>query len=199
MESYAAAIMRQYVNSEKLLSLIETFNQSVGPDKFIEDFYDLVWNIQTATTYGLNVWGKIVVIDRTLTVTENKVYLGFKQALSHPPVIDDPQPFNQAPFYVRGSNVTSTVTLTDDAYRKLIMCKAMANISNCTIPAMNRMLMFMFGESGVCYVRNDGDMTMSYVFEFELSTVELAIVQSSGALPAPAGVTVNIIQVSSSS
>ena len=64
---------------------------------------------------------------------------------------------------------------------------------------MNRMLMFMFGESGVCYVRNDGDMTMSYVFEFELSTVELAIVQSSGALPAPAGVTVNIIQVSSSS
>lgn len=199
MESYAAAIMRQYVNSEKLLSLIDTFNQSVGPDKFIEDFYDLVWNIQTATTYGLNVWGKIVVIDRTLTVTENKVYLGFKQAQSIPPVVDDPQPFNQAPFYVRDSNVTSTVTLTDDAYRKLIMCKAMANISNCTIPEMNRMLMFMFGESGVCYVRNDGGMTMSYVFEFELSTVELAIVQSSGALPAPAGVTVNIIQVSSSS
>ncbi|HFP9276921.1 TPA: DUF2612 domain-containing protein [Klebsiella quasipneumoniae subsp. similipneumoniae] len=199
MESYAAAIMRQYVNSEKLLSLIETFNQSVGPDKFIEDFYDLVWNIQKATTYGLNVWGKIVVIDRTLTVTENKIFFGFKEALSSPPVVDDPQPFNQAPFFVRDANATSTVTLTDEAYRKLIMCKAMANISDCTIPVMNRMLMFMFGESGACYVRNDGGMTMSYVFEFELSNVELAIVQSSGALPAPAGVTVNIVQVSSSS
>ncbi|HDT2505328.1 TPA: DUF2612 domain-containing protein, partial [Enterobacter hormaechei subsp. oharae] len=41
---------------------------------------------------------------------------------------------------------------------------------------------------------NDGEMVMSYVFEFQLSTAELAIVQSSGALPAPIGVTVNIVQ-----
>lgn len=194
MESYAAAIMRQYVNSEKLLSIIETFNQTVGPDKFIADFYDLVWNIETATTYGLNVWGKIVVVDRYLTVTDNEIYLGFKEALSSPPVIDDPQPFNQGPFYT-GAQETNTVILTDDAYRKLIMCKAMANITNCSIPAMNRMLMFMFGESGNCYVRNDGAMTMSYVFEFALSPSELAIVQSSGALPSPPGVTVNIVQI----
>lgn len=194
MESYAAAIMRQYVNSEKLLSIIETFNQTVGPDKFIEDFYDLVWNIETATTYGLNVWGKIVVVDRYLTVTENQIYFGFDEALSTPPVVDDPQPFNQAPFYT-GVKETNTVFLADDAYRKLIMCKAMANITNCSIPAMNRMLMFMFGESGHCYVRNDGGMTMSYVFEFALSPSELAIVQSSGALPSPPGVTVNIVQI----
>ncbi|HHK8067027.1 TPA: DUF2612 domain-containing protein, partial [Serratia marcescens] len=50
------------------------------------------------------------------------------------------------------------------------------------------------GSSGKAYVRNDGGMVMTYVFEFQLSTVELAIVQSSGALPSPAGVTVNIEQ-----
>ena len=43
-------------------------------------------------------------------------------------------------------------------------------------------------------MRNDGEMVMSYVFEFRLSDAELAIVQSSGALPSPVGVTVNIIQ-----
>jgi hypothetical protein len=66
------------------------------------------------------------------------------------------------------------------------MMKAAANISDCTIPNLNKLLTFMFGENGRCYVRNDGEMVMSYI-EFALSTVELAIVQSSGALPAPSG------------
>ena len=74
------------------------------------------------------------------------------------------------------------------------MMKAAANISDCTIPNLNKLLTFMFGGRGRCYVRNDAEMVMSYVFEFQLTTSELAIVQSSGALPAPAGVTVNIIQ-----
>lgn len=71
----------------------------------------------------------------------------------------------------------------------------MANITDCTIPSMNKMLMYMFSNSGKAYVRNDGGMVMSYVFEFALSPSELAIVQSSGALPSPAGVTVNIVQL----
>lgn len=193
MESIDPTIMIQYVNSTKLLGLIDTFNQSVGPESFIDDFYDLIWNIETATTYGLNVWGSIVVVDRLLTVTETPAYFGFEEALSDPSVVDDPQPFDQAPFY-NGASQTSTISLSDDVYRKLIMMKAMANITNCTVPSMNAALMYMFGDSGVCYVRNDGAMTISYVFEFELTSAELAIAQSSGALPSPAGVTVNIVQ-----
>ena len=90
MDSINPTIMIQYVNSTKLLGLIDTFNQAVGPESFIDNFYDLIWNIETATTYGLNVWGKIVVVDRLLTVTENQIYLGFSEALSTPPVVDDP-------------------------------------------------------------------------------------------------------------
>lgn len=193
MKNYADTIISQYADSPKLRNIIDTFNQAVEPDDFIDDFYDLIWNIETAGTYGLDVWGKIVVVSRLLTVTPGGKYFGFGEALNPTPVIDDPQPFNQAPFYT-GEMKTSTVSLTNNAYRKLIMLKAMANITNCTIPSMNAMLMYMFGDSGKAYVRNDGGMVMTYVFEFELSTVELAIVQSSGALPSPAGVTVNIEQ-----
>jgi len=193
MKNYADTIISQYADSPKLRNIIDTFNQAVEPDDFIDDFYDMIWNIETAGTYGLDVWGKIVVVSRLLTVTPGGKYFGFREALNTPPVINDPQPFNQAPFYT-GNMQTSTVSLTNDAYRKLIMLKAMANITNCTIPSMNAMLMYMFGDSGKAYVRNDGGMVMTYVFEFELSTVELAIVQSSGALPSPAGVTVNIEQ-----
>ncbi|KNA29484.1 hypothetical protein ACO03_11285 [Pantoea ananatis] len=193
MINVADTILTQYADSPKLKSLIYSFNQAVGIEGFIDSFYDMIWNIETAGTYGLDVWGKIVVVSRQLTVTENKIYFGFQEALSDPPVVDDPQPFNQAPFY-SGEVLTSTVTLTNDIYRKLIMMKAAANISDCTIPNLNRLLMFMFGDKGRCYVRNDGGMVMSYVFQFPLSVSELAIVQSSGALPAPVGVTVNIVQ-----
>lgn len=193
MINVADTILTQYADSPKLKSMIYSFNEAVGIDGFIDDFYDMIWNIETCGTYGLDVWGKIVVVSRLLTVNETQIYFGFGEATLEPPVLDDPQPFNQAPFY-NGTQLTSTVSLSNDVYRKLIMMKAAANISDCTIPNMNEILNYMFGGSGKCYVRNDGNMTMSYVFEFKLSTSELAIVQSSGALPAPVGVTVNIIQ-----
>lgn len=193
MKNYADTIISQYADSPKLRAIIDTFNQAVETDEFIDNFYDMVWNIETAGTYGLDVWGKIVVVSRLLTVTPNEKYFGFDEALSIPPEVGDPQPFDQAPFYT-GEQATNTVTLSNDVYRKLIMLKAMANITDCTIPSMNKMLMYMFGESGKAYVRNDGGMVMSYVFEFELSPSELAIVQSSGALPSPAGVKLNIVQ-----
>ena len=193
MINVADTILTQYADSPKLKTLIYSFNEAVGIEGFLDDFYDIVWNIETADTYGLDVWGKIVVVSRQLTVTKNQIYLGFNEASSDPVLVDDPQPFNQAPFY-SGELLTSTVTLTNDVYRKLIMMKAASNISDCTIPNLNKLLMFMFGGSGKCYVRNDGEMVMSYVFEFQLSTAELAIVQSSGALPSPIGVTVNIVQ-----
>lgn len=193
MNNYLDTIITQYANADKLKTLIKTFNDAVDPSDAINNFYDLVWNIDTADTYGLDVWGKIFVVNRLLTLTENKTFFGFNEASSTPTLIDDPQPFGQAPFY-SGEVSSSTFELTDDAFRKLIMLKAMSNITDCSIPSMNAMLMYMFGAGGNAYVRNDGDMTMSYVFGFVLSPAELAIVQSSGALPSPAGVTVNIIQ-----
>lgn len=194
MENYADTILSQYADSPKLRGIIDTFNQTMDTGIFLGNFYDLIWNIETAGTYGLDVWGRIVVVSRLLKVTPSEKYFGFKEALSTPPEIGDPQPFDQAPFYT-GVQATNTVSLSNDVYRKLIMLKAMANITDCTIPSMNKMLMYMFGDSGKAYVRNDGGMIMSYVFEFSLSPSELAIVQSSGALPSPAGVTVNIVQL----
>ena len=193
MDNVAETILTQYAASPKLLSLIDTFNDVVSPGLQLESFYDLIWNIETAETYGLNVWGKIVNVSRRLTVNDDFNYLGFSEALIDVPTLTDPKPFNQAPFY-SGKTSTGTVELSDPMYRKLIMMKAMANITDCTIPNINRMLVYMFGDSGRAYIRNDGGMLMSYVFEFKLSVAELGIVQSSDALPYPPGVTVQIIQ-----
>ncbi|HDJ1441592.1 TPA: DUF2612 domain-containing protein [Serratia rubidaea] len=192
MKNVAETVLAQYAASPRLNGLINSFNEALSPDKFINDFYDLIWNIDTAETYGLDVWGKIVDVSRWLTVSDDFNYLGFSEARLESPTRTDPQPFNQAPFY-SGERTTQTIKLSDPMFRRLIMMKAMANITDCSIPDINRMLRYMFSDRGRAYIKNDGGMQMSYVFEFELSTAELAIVQSSGALPAPPGVNVSII------
>ncbi|MBS9427621.1 DUF2612 domain-containing protein [Photorhabdus akhurstii] len=193
MENVGATILAQYAASPKLNSLIRSFNAAVSSFEFINTFYDLIWNIDTANTYGLDVWGKIVNVSRRLTVNENVKYIGFGEALLNVPTTTDPNPFDQAPFY-SGESKTKTIELSDQMYRKLIMMKAMSNISDCTIPNINRMLVYMFSDSGRAYITDDGNMKMSYVFEFQLSTAELAIVQTSRALPYPVGVSVAIVQ-----
>ncbi|WP_350307641.1 DUF2612 domain-containing protein [Photorhabdus viridis] len=193
MENVGATILAQYAASPKLNSLIRSFNAAVSSAEFINTFYDLIWNIDTANTYGLDVWGKIVNVSRRLTVNENVKYIGFGEALLNVPTTTDPNPFDQAPFY-SGESKTKTIELSDQMYRKLIMMKAMSNISDCTIPNINRMLVYMFSDSGRAYITDDGNMKMSYVFEFQLSTAELAIVQTSRALPYPVCVSVAIVQ-----
>jgi hypothetical protein len=192
VKNVAATVLAQYAASPRLNSLINSFNEAVSPDQFVNNFYDLIWNIDTAETYGLDVWGKIVDVSRWLTVSDDFNYLGFNEAKLDVPTLTDPRPFNQAPFY-SGERSTQTIELSDPVYRRLIMMKAMANITDCSIPNINRMLRYMFSDRGRAYVKNDGGMQMSYVFEFQLSTAELAIVQSSGVLPSPPGVNVSII------
>ncbi|SUG14786.1 Protein of uncharacterised function (DUF2612) [Salmonella enterica subsp. arizonae] len=157
---------------------INSFNAALSPDSFINDFYDFIWNIDTAEKYGLDIWGKIVGVSRRLTVKDDFNYLGFSEARMDNPVMDDPRPFNQAPFY-SGKSVTRTVDLSDEIYRRLILMKAMSNITDCSVPDINRMLRFMFGKNRRAYVLNNGGLRMSYIFEFALSSAELAIIQSS--------------------
>lgn len=193
MRDTEKTVLTQYAASPGINALISSFNDAVSIDDFIEQFLTLVWDVRTAEGYGLDVWGKIVGVSRRLTVSDNFQHLGFSEALLESHTVTDPQPFNQAPFYT-GETSTETVELSDPIYRKLIMMKAMSNITDCTIPNINRMLVYMFGDSGRAYVTNDGPLKMSYVFEFPLSVAELAIIQSSGALPSPPGVSVSIVQ-----
>ncbi|WP_049018527.1 DUF2612 domain-containing protein, partial [Burkholderia multivorans] len=114
-------------------------------------------------------------------------YFGFKEGLNF-------EPFGQAPFY-NGKIVTSSYTLTDDAYRKLILFKALANISSCTARSLNQLLQNLFASRGRCYVSDLGKMQMAFVFEFALLPYEIAILTQSKAVPRPAAVDARILQL----
>ena len=82
--------------------------------------------------------------------------------------------------------------LSDDYYRRLILTKAMANISITSAPAINRLLNNFFAGRGRCYVIYNNDMTFVFHFEFSLEPFELAAVTKSGAFPRPAGVSATV-------
>lgn len=174
-------ILSQYANSPIILDLIQTFFDTLDQQPNFDAFYDYVWNIATAKTFGLDVWGRIVVVSRTLEVGTR--FFGFDEASP------DFDPFNVSPFYT-GQNINNSFVLSDEAYRTLILAKALHNISFGSIKGINQILQLLFPGRGPCYVTDNNDMTMTYVFGFVPTPVELAIIENSNVLPRPTGVRV---------
>jgi hypothetical protein len=175
-------IISQYGNSATITQLVRNMNQYIDPRTDFDAFYDYVWNIETAQGFGLDILGRIVNISRELQLPPASTYFGFNDALP------GSYPFNDQPFWNGSPAATSTYLLTDDAYRQLILVKALANISATNAPSLNQLLRNMFPGRGRCYVNDLGGMQMRYVFEFLLTDYEFAIMTQSGTLPRPAGV-----------
>ncbi|EAM8406985.1 DUF2612 domain-containing protein [Salmonella enterica] len=185
-------ILTQYSASKKLLSIIDTFNQAVSLDDFTDVFIKKVWDLTTCESFGLDMWGKKVGVDRYITAPIESTSFGFSEADDSDP--DYPTPFNDAPFF-GGVQETTNVRLGDDAYRTLIFCKAFTNISIATIPDVNKFLKILFYQRGRAYCVNYRDMTMGITFEFELAPYEESILTNYNVTPVPSGVQVNIRQI----
>lgn len=181
MENISQTILSQYANSPALCGIIDAWNQALDPAALIDQWYALVWNVKTAQGYGLDVWGRIVGVSRVLSI-ESVDYLGWREANDL-----TEEGFDQAPWY-SGSEATSNYRLSDDGYRQLIYAKAFANISDGSVLSINTILTTLFAGQGDAYVRDNGDMTMTYVFRFVPTDVQVSIIQNSGVLPRPAGV-----------
>lgn len=180
----APALISQYANSPRILSLLDNFQEALGAQGLVDSFYNLVWNLETAQNWGLDFWGAIVGVSRVLQVAGTGVYFGLKPA-------SDAHTFADGTFYV-GDPTTDRYALSDDAYRLLIYAKALANISDGGCQSINKILLALFPGRGNCYVQDNGDMSLTYVFNFVLTTVEISIVSTTGVLPRPAGIIANV-------
>jgi hypothetical protein len=180
-------IISQYGTTATISQLIRNMDAYIDPRTNFDEFYDFVWNVDTARGFGLDIWGRIVDISRSLVIPADVDYFGFSQA--SPTIF----PFNEGVFYDRTQTFTQTFLLTDDAYRQLILVKALSNISATNAPSVNQLLRNMFEDRGRAYVNDLGGMAIRYVFEFDLTPYEFAIVTQSGAFPRPAGVQSSMI------
>ena len=225
MKALNETILAQYANSPALRGIIERFNKAADPSALIETFYKNVWNIETATGWGLDVWGRIVGVGRVQKVPSSH-FLGFEEA-------DDgsgtTRPFEDGILYA-GTSDTSNYALSDDAFRKLIYARAAANISSGSITDINNILMTLFGDKGHIFLaegtaaddylgfaesRTAKDSpqtfengvffsasslagaagTMTICHSWALSPLDATLIQQSGALPRPSGVRILYQQV----
>jgi hypothetical protein len=213
-----STVLSQYANAPILTQLITDMAAYIDQTADFDAFYDFIWNVDTAQGRGLDIWGRIVNVSRTLQLPAGD-YFGFAEAVGDGGI----NSFNSAPFY-SDAPLTANYNLTDEPYRLLIIAKALYNITDCSIPAINQILLNLFPNRGNAYVA-DGypfqglffgfaeqldtqpfgqapffsgeslpNMSITYVFEFALSPVELAIVSQSGALPKPTGVRARMLQ-----
>ena len=112
-------IISQYGNSPTITKLVQNMNEYLDPRADFDAFYDFVWNVETAQGFGLDIWGRIVNIQRALRLPSAPDYFGFKEA------VPGSYPFNEAPFWDGLPAATQTYLLADDAYRELILTKAL--------------------------------------------------------------------------
>lgn len=185
MYNVESTVLAQYANSPIISALVDDFNVWIDPTVNLIQFYNYLWNISTAVGFGLDIWGAILGVNRFLQISADTKQFGFEGGPS------TASPFNAAPFST-GPEATSTFALSDTQFRQLLFAKAFANICRTVIPVLNRLLMMVFGDSGVCYVQDNGGMQMTYVFKFTPTPVQNAIIAQSGVLPHPTGVFVNI-------
>lgn len=187
MLDFDRTIISQYSNSAVLCQIIANFNACVDPNYDLQQFYDLIFNVDTAVGYGLDVWGRIVGVNRVLTVAEG-VYLGMEG-----PSGSSGDSFDNGIFY-SGQPTTSNFSLTDDAFRQLILAKAAANITNDSIQAINSILIdVLFPNRGNAYVIDHQNMSMTYNFTFKLLPFEVALVNELASFMTPCGVSFNVV------
>lgn len=182
MQNYIDTIMSQYANSPIITGLIEGINTMIDPSTDLTNFYNMVMNLNTATGYGLDVWGRIVGVGRNVSVDLTDTdYFGFFEA-------EDFTPFNDAPFNGDGTDFAS-YPLYDELYKQLIIMKAYKNIIYATAPNINKFLSTIFPNQRSYYLIT-GVMSAKYVFEFTPTDFQRLVIFDLGILPLPCGVSV---------
>lgn len=179
--SIDVTIQSQYSDSPRINGVIHSYYDFVNPQKDIDLIYDKMINLYTAEGYGLDVWGRIVNINREyVAVDENFDYLGFDNS---PYNMNRIETFNNAPFY---KVVDGKVQLQDDAYRTYILIKAMLNISNVSLNSLNYIFKQLFSDATL-YVLHVDTMTLRLVVMGKFSEVQKGAIKNIDWLPTGVG------------
>lgn len=92
--------------------------------------------------------------------------------------------------YLVGGN---SMSLSTDQYRAVILARLRLIKMRATVPEINNLLQFLFGKYGKAYVIDNHNMSMTYHFDFNLTPLQITVLQNVTLLPRPAGVEISIV------
>lgn len=176
-----AAILWQYEDAEKLKAIIQAKQSWVTSNQtdFWLSWYRDVFNIDTANSFGLSVWARILNIPLQVDneSQDTKVPFGFGS---------NNQNFGNSNFGVISG---SAQKLTIDQQRLVIRFRYFQLTSRCTVPEINDFLAYIFKDQGSAYVLDPRDMSfVLYTFGFAPDSQLQFILDEYDLLPRPAGV-----------
>jgi hypothetical protein len=186
MRDIDATVLSQYLHSPAIMTLIRSFNAAIDPEAWIAEFVKKVMAVETAESWGLDVWGRIVAIERTIQL-QGSVWLPFGfagQTCGN---------FGNSNFY--SPTASNVYVLQDNAYRLLIMMKAASNITDGSLQDINRIVSTLFADRGAVSVVHVGTMHLRFVVEFVLQPFEKALLLMEDVPPKPAGVGFDVYQI----
>lgn len=193
------AMLWQYNSAERLQALMnqKQFWYDVNQFEFWGLWYTNVFDLRTANLFGLAVWSYILNIPLFIDVSTDpdapdRPIWGFNEIDgSFPDYINTYENFENGNFAPDGTSVI----LTEEEQRLLLRLRYYQLVSRGATPDTNKFLSVLFEgytkifpEFGIAYVLDGLDMTMTYVFNFDLSPTFIYIFQHFDVLPRPAGV-----------
>lgn len=188
----------QYANADRLNAIIDNelaFHKKNVTD-FISNWYNDVFNLKTANSFGIEIWGKILGVRRPSTLQQNFVidtnssikFLNIDTGTWHTIFVVGQSPNVSIAVETNPPNPSPTpVQISDEAYRRCLLAKLFLLHSNGSIIDINRYLYKLFGGRQVTIVDNY-DMTMRIDFNYSPTETELSIITSKDFSPRPAGV-----------
>ena len=114
-------ILSQYANSPVITSILENAADAIDQTENLNNFYDNIWNIASAEGYGLDVWGRIVGVERTISVQVTS-WFGFNEAEPGSLSFDSTQVFYYTPAlgFAEGAGFTPFGFGSFDLYKQWV-------------------------------------------------------------------------------
>lgn len=153
--------------------------------QFWEDWYTNVFDLRTANEFGVVVWTIILGLPLTIKLppanpNESFGFGEFRKNFEN-------GNFNPAAGDGIGLNVENA--------RKALRVRYYQLTTRGDVYTLNTMMNDVFGEDGGGYVVDNLDMTMDFVFLFELDSSLKLVLEDQDILPAPSGVIPNIVEM----
>jgi len=194
----------QFSNAKNLQKLEEELLPylTINEEEFRQTYFD----IETCDKNGLDNWGIILNISRTVLIgNASDGVFGFGQQSMYPVPPDGyPQNFNNGFFYNLKYEKEAGIPyeLNDFQYRTMLQFRYRTITCNMSLFSINKIMNQLVGtlskaygfENHRCRVKMTGYMKLSYEFNFALLPWMRAIFINRNVLPVPAGVFATILE-----
>lgn len=188
-----SAVTWRFDQSENLLALLRAKQQWYDSNhtQFWDRWNTSIFTLDDANTFGVAVWAFILNVpleslslrDRYRFWAFGPTRENFTSSASGP---QNPSSGNFPPLSQNGAIATPREKIQS------LRLKYYALISDCSIASINAALADVFEGSGMAYVLDNEDMTMTYVFDFPISAGFRQSMVEYDLLPKPAGVKITI-------